>query len=161
MSCFWFVKGRLEQERRQTTMENYKICAVTVNYVNVFAIKTILAWPRLRITNIYSYWTRVAIPVLAVMHLLHVPSTTHSLAGNYAASCKDLEKTLKGCKDAPRPDLLVRLKRVLHHHNPTKFAGHVMKKSRQDHAWCNHSSASNNIWVRKFTTNTQKCFHTI
>ena len=47
---------------------------------------------------------------------------------------------------SPTPDLLTLLKRLLYHHNPTKFIGHVAAhQRRQDRSNGNYPSVSKNI----------------
>ena len=49
-------------------------------------------------------------------------------------------------KDALPPDLLAQIKIVLNHHNPTKFAGHVVEaQRRQARVYGNYASVENNI----------------
>ena len=80
------------------------------------------------------------------MHMMHVSSIMLSLTGNYTASYRDPDKILQECKDALPPDLLVQLKRVLNHHNLTKFVGHgTTEQLRQAHAYGNHASVANNV----------------
>ena len=69
-----------------------------------------------------------------------------SLAGNYTASYRDPYKALQRCKDVLQLDVLVQLKRVLNHHNPTKFVGHVTAEQiRKSCAYGNYASVEKNI----------------
>ena len=80
------------------------------------------------------------------MHRLRVPSIMRSLAGKCTASYRDPEKMLQECKDALPPYLIAELKRVMNHHNPTKFVVHVIiEQHRKARAYDNHASVANNI----------------
>ena len=80
-----------------------------------------------------DYSSHTAIPIeyrlqflfFSVAFRLHVPSIVRSLAGNYAASCRDLDKILREYEDSLPLKLLSQLKRVLHNYNPTSFMGHL------------------------------------
>ena len=72
---------------------------------------------------------------------MHVSSMIWSLIGNYAASCRDLEQTLRSCLDMLPRVLLNELSRVLHHHNPSKFKGNVtVDQRKKSRAYDNHAS---------------------
>ena len=58
---------------------------------------------------------------LIVIYQMPVPSMTHSLAENYAYSCRGPEKILQYCKKASLPDVLNHLNRFLHHYNMSNF----------------------------------------
>ena len=80
-----------------------------------------------------------------------------SLAGNYTASYRDPYKALQRCKDVLQLDVLVQLKRVLNHHNPTKFVGHVVgEQHRQAHAYGNHASVAKHVPKVESTLNKEE-----
>ena len=80
---------------------------------------------------------------LARIHRLHVPSIIRSLTGNYTATYRDPEKILRACNAALTPELLTQLKRVMHHHNPSKLTGHVTAQQREEaRKYGNHASVA-------------------
>ena len=94
-----------------------------------------------------DYVSQISIPIerrlkllfLEVRHMMNVSSIMRSLTRNYTASYRDPETMLQKCKDVLPPHLLARLKRVLNHHSPTKFIGHIISEQyRQACAYGNH-----------------------
>ena len=68
------------------------------------------------------------------------------ITGNYTASYRDPGRIPKERKDALFPEILAQLKRILHHHSPTKFISHMTAEKRQhSRTYGNNCSASNNI----------------
>ena len=74
---------------------------------------------------------RLKFMFLVVAHRLHLPSITRSLTGNSADSYRDPDTILRECKDALSRHLLNQLKRVLHHHDSTKFLVHVTEEQHR------------------------------
>ena len=69
-----------------------------------------------------------------------------SLTGNYTATYRDPDKVLKAFSAVLTPELLIQLKHVLHHHNPSKLAGHVTaKKSQEAYACGKHASVTKHL----------------
>ena len=83
--------------------------------------------------------------LLAGIRRLYVPSIMRSLTGNFTFSYRDPDKTIQECKDALPPDLLVELKLVLNHHNPTKFVGYFIVYQRLKSYACGISASVVNI----------------
>ena len=55
-------------------------------------------------------------------------------------------KILRECKESLLPELLIQIKRVLYHNNPTKFIGHIAaEQCMQSRDFGNHASLSNSI----------------
>ena len=101
-----------------------------------------------------DYALQTSIPVerrlqflfLSVTHRPRVPSITRSITGNYTASYRDPDTMLRECQEMLPLDLLPQIKRVLCHHNPTKFLGRIIaEERRQVCAYGSHVLVANNV----------------
>ena len=94
---------------------------------------------------------------LAIIHRLHVPSIIRSLTGNYTAAYRDPDEILRACNAALTPELLTQLKRVLHHHNPSKLTGHVTAQQREEARKCGkHASVAKHLTKVQKTLNKEE-----
>ena len=79
------------------------------------------------------------------------------LTGNYTKYYRDPDSMLQEYKDALPLDLLAQLKRVLNHHNATKFLGHITEeKNRKYRAYVNQALSANSIPKIESTLNKEE-----
>ena len=93
-----------------------------------------------------------------MIHRLYVTSIVHYLNRNYTASYRVSNKILRHHKQALPLDPLAQLKRVLNHHNPNKFIGHVEADyRRQARTYDDHHSISKNTTKLDATLTKEEC----
>ena len=98
---------------------------------------------------------RLKLLFLSVMRKLHVPLMMCYLTGT--VSCIDPDKIRREYKEDLPLELIAQLKRILNHHNPTRFIGHVTEEQHRKYRACgNYTSVSNNMTKVEATLNKEE-----